>query len=128
MRKFIAILLLLIYANVGFTAAINFHFCKGHLSKVSLVNVKFHSSCCCKTNNMADGCCKDKILLSKSDNHQSQIFSILPETGFKILLIPAFIPQSEPLYNFRNQQKLFFTRLRSPQIADIFLVIRNLRI
>jgi hypothetical protein len=129
MRKFIAIILMLVYANVGFATAINFHFCKGHLSKVSLVNVKFHSSCCCKTNSMADDCCKDKILISKSDNHQSQICSFLPEAGFKILFIPAIISQNEPQYNLQDLPKLFFyTKLRSPLIDDIFIAVRNLRI
>lgn len=129
MRRFIAIILMLIYANVGFATAINFHFCKGHLSKVSLLNIKFHSSCCCKTNSMADDCCKDKILISKSDNHQSQISPSLPEAGFKILFIPTIIPQNEPQYNLQNLQKLFFyTKLRSPQIDDIFIAVCNLRI
>lgn len=129
MRRFIAILLLLIYVNVGFAAAINFHFCKGHLSKVSLLNVKFHSSCCCKTNSMADECCKDKILISKSDNHQSQTFPSLPEAGFKILFIPAIIAQNEPQYNLQNLQKLiFYTKPRRRQIDDIFIAVCNLRI
>lgn len=129
MRRIIAIILLLVYANVGFATAINFHFCKGHLSNVSLVSVKFHSSCCCKTNNMADGCCKDKILISKSDNHQSQISSLLPETGSKILFTPVIIIQDEFPYNPQNLQKLFFyTKLRSPLIDDIFIAVCNLRI
>jgi len=78
---------------------------------------------------MTDGCCKDKILISKSDNHQSQISSILPEAGFKILIIPAIILQNELPYNQQDLQNLFFyTKLRSPLIDDIFIAVCNLRI
>lgn len=128
MRRFIAILLLLIYVNVGFATAINFQFCKGHLSKVSLLNIKFHSSCCCKTNSVADDCCKDKILISKSDNHQSQISSILLEAGLKILSNPVTVLQNETPYNLNQPNLFFYTKLRSPQIDNIFIAVRNLRI
>jgi hypothetical protein len=130
MRKFIAIVFLLIYASVGFAMAINFHFCGNHLSQVSLVKINFHSACCCKTKNTANDCCKDGVVLVKSDNHQVQPSLALPEPGFKILAGPALIPQNENLYNLQNQGILFplFSKLRSPRIADIFLAVRNLRI
>jgi len=129
MRKFIALVFVLIYANVGLAMAINFHFCSGHLSQVSLLKIDFHSSCCCKTKNMASDCCKDEVLLVKADNHQSQTTLALPESGFKILALPALIPQDETLFNLKRQEKLpAFTRLRSPHITDIFLAVRNLRI
>lgn len=129
MRKFIAIGFLLIYANVGLAMAINFHFCSGHLSQVSLVKIGFHSACCCKTKDMASDCCKDQVVLVKADNHQSQTSLALPESGFKILALPALIPQDEIRYNLKQEEKLpSFTRLRSPHTADIFLAVRNLRI
>lgn len=130
MRKFIAIVFLLIYANVGLAMAINFHFCSGHLSQVSLVKIGFHSACCCKTKDMASDCCKDEVVLVKADNHQSQTSLALPESGFKILALPALIPQDENLCNLQNQGILLplFSRLRSPHNADIFLAVRNLRI
>ena len=129
MRKFIAIVFLLIYANVGLAMAINFHFCSGHLSQVSLVKIGFHSACCCKTKDKASDCCKDEVVLVKADNHQSQASLALPESGFKILALPALIPQDEIRYNLKQEEKLpSFTRLRSPHTADIFLAVRNLRI
>lgn len=129
MRRLIAIILLLIYANVGLATSINLHFCNGHLSKVSLVNVKHHSSCCCKTKSMTNDCCKDKILISKSDNHQSQISPFLPEAGFKILDVPAIIPHNELQNNLQSLYKKFvYTKLRSTQSDDIFIAVCNLRI
>ncbi len=129
MRKFIAIVFLLIYANVGLAMAINFHFCSGHLSQVSLIKTGSPSTCCCKTKDMASDCCKDEVLLVKADNHQSQTTLVLPESGFKILALAALIPQDETLYNLKCKEKLpTFTRLRSPHITDIFLAVRNLRI
>ncbi len=129
MRKFIAIVFLLIYANVGLAMAINFHFCSGHLSQVSLIKIGFHSACCCKTKSMAGECCKDELVLVKADNHQAQTSLAFPESGFKILVLPALIPQDGTPYNLLHQEKLpSFTRLRSLHIADIFLAVRNLRI
>lgn len=78
---------------------------------------------------MASDCCKDQVVLVKADNHQSQTSLALPESGFKILALPALIPQDEIRYNLKQEEKLpSFTRLRSPHTADIFLAVRNLRI
>ena len=129
MRKFIAIVFLLIYANVGFAMAINFHFCSGHLSHVSLIKIGFHSVCCCKTKNITSDCCKDEVVFIKPDNHQTQTSLALPESGFKILAFPALITRDETPYNLKHEEKLpAFTRLRSLDNADIFLAVRNLRI
>ncbi|WP_430324099.1 HYC_CC_PP family protein, partial [Salmonella enterica] len=80
---------LLIYANVGLATAVNLHFCNGHISKVSLIKGGLHKICCCKTKSMTNSCCKDEVLLSKSDSHQVQTTTILPELNFKILTLPA---------------------------------------
>lgn len=129
MRKFIAIVFLLVYANVGLAMAIDFHFCNGHLSQVSIVKIDFHSACCCKTKSMANNCCKDEVVVVKADKHQTQPLLVLTESGFKILALPALMPKDENLYNLQNQEILpSFTRLRSPYITDIFLAVRNLRI
>lgn len=129
MRKFIAIVFLLVYTNVGLAMAINFHFCSGHLSQVSLIKTDFHSGCCCKTKSMANDCCKDEVVLVKPDTHQSQTALALPESGFKILALPPVVHRGETLYNLQDLEKRSsFTRLRSPRIEDIFLAVHNLRI
>ena len=129
MRKFIAIVFLLIYANVGLAMAIDFHFCNGQLSKISFAKVNHNSSCCCKTQNMPKGCCNDERIIVKADKHQSQTSLAFSESGFKIILSPQLVSQDEPLYTFRNREKLLsFSRLRSPDDKEIFLTVRNLRI
>lgn len=124
-----AIVLLLIYANVGLATAINIHFCNGHLAKVSLAKINFRSACCCETENMEKDCCKDEVVLVKSDNHQSQTSLVVPESGFKILSMLAVVLQDETSYYLQNYKKLPSSlRLRNPHITDIFLAIHSLRI
>ena len=129
MRKFIAIVFLIIYANVGFAMAINFHFCSGHLSQLSLIKIGYHSVCCCKTKEIASDCCKDEVVLVKADKHQFQTSLTFSESESKIVVIPGVVSQDETLYNFKDRDKLrAFNRLRSPYDNEIFLAVRNLRI
>ena len=129
MRKFIAMVFLLIYANVGLAMAINFHFCSGHLSQVSLIKIGFHPVCCCNAKDIVSDCCKDEVAFVKADNHQTQTSLTLPESGLKILALPALITQEGTSFNLKPEGKLpAFTRLRSPHNPDIFLAVRNLRI
>lgn len=130
MRKFIAIVFLLVYANVGLAMVINFHFCSGHLSKISLAEINFHSSCCCKTKSMGSDCCKDETVLVKAENHQAQAVQEMPDSGFKILPLTTLIPLTNGLFNFDTEKMAYslFFRKRSPLPNDIFLTTRNLRI
>jgi hypothetical protein len=130
MRKFSAIVFMLIYANIGLAMAINFHFCNGHLSQVSLIKIYTLSTCCCKSKSMANDCCKNEVVLVKPDNHQSQTSLAIPESGFKILTLPVLLQQNAGLYASQNESPVLpvFSRLRSPRIGNIFLAIRNLRI
>ena len=129
MRKFIAMVFLLIYANVGLAMAINFHFCSGHLSQVSLIKIGTHSVCCCNAKDIASDCCKDEVVFVKADNHQTQTSLALPVLGVKILALPALITQDGTSYNLKHEGKLpGFTMLRSPHNTEILLAVRNLRI
>jgi hypothetical protein len=91
-KKIGAILLLLIYTSTALGATINFHFCNGHLSHVSVLNVGGKSGCGCNPDAMPKGCCEDKLISSKTDNHNSI------QAVYTINKI-AFAPELPPVNN-----------------------------
>jgi hypothetical protein len=91
-KKFGAILLLLIYSSTALGATINFHFCKGHLSHISVLNIGGKAGCGCNPDAMPKGCCKDKLLVSKADNHNSI------QAVYTINKI-SFVPELPPVNN-----------------------------
>jgi hypothetical protein len=68
-KKFGAILLLLIYTNTALGASVNFHYCSGHLSHISIINFGGKTGCSCNPEAMPKGCCKDKLISTKADIH-----------------------------------------------------------
>ena len=69
MKKIAAIFLLTVYVSTAFGTAINFHYCKGHLTKVAVLNFGGHGGCDCNPKDMPKDCCKDKLKYEKADNH-----------------------------------------------------------
>ena len=69
-KKLISISLLTIYTSIAFGVAINFHYCGGHLAKVSLLNINGKAGCRCNPGAMPMDCCKDKLIIQKADNHR----------------------------------------------------------
>jgi hypothetical protein len=91
-KKFGAILLLLIYSSTALGATINFHFCKGHLSHISVLNIGGKAGCTCNPDAMPKGCCEDKRISSKADNHNSIQAVYTINKG-------SFIPELPPVNN-----------------------------
>lgn len=71
MKKIVAIFLLFIYAGTTLGASINFHYCSGHLAHISIINFGEKAGCSCNPEAMPKGCCEDKLISSKTDNHNS---------------------------------------------------------
>lgn len=85
MKKFIAILLIISYAGNAAGLAINYHYCGGHLAKVSFLNFEALKGCACNPNDMPKDCCKDELKYQKSDNHKTiQAVQIAEITSFAI--------------------------------------------
>lgn len=87
-----AIFLLFIYTSTALGATINFHFCKGHLSHVSVLNIGGKTGCACSPDAMPKGCCEDKLISCKADNHNSI------QAVYTINKI-SFIPELPPVNN-----------------------------
>lgn len=95
-KKLFAILLILIYTSTALGGFIvNFHYCKGHLSDVSLLNFA-KAGCACNPDSMPKDCCKDELFYKKTDNHRTVQESYILNT------IPA-TPDLPPLSDFQNQ-------------------------
>lgn len=89
-KKIWVILLLIIYTSAALGATINFHYCKGHLSHISVLNVGGKAGCACNPDAMPKGCCEDKLITSKADNHNStQVVCAINKISF-IPELPSF--------------------------------------
>lgn len=113
MRKFVAILLMLLFAANISGASILHHVCGKVSQYVSINGHKKNSKCCCKGSGIDKGCCKTKYFKVKLENkknvsHGFSIdksfafegftalsYSLPPNTSF--VLLPSdeddFIPQ-----------------------------------
>jgi hypothetical protein len=94
-KKACVIFLLISYTTAALGAAINFHFCGGHLAHVSILNFGGKTGCSCNPKAMPKDCCKDKLLYSKVDNHRTQ------QASYTINII-SFTPYLPPVTNLCN--------------------------
>ena len=90
MKKIAAIFLLTVYVSTAFGTAINYHYCKGDLTKISILNFGGHEGCNCNPMDMPKDCCKDKLKYEKADNHNivqtiqiSELISLAIEPPFE---------------------------------------------
>ena len=108
MKKIAAIFLLIVYISTSFGTAINYHYCKGHLTKVSVLNFDGYRGCDCNSTDMPKDCCKDKLKYEKADNHNiiqavqiSELISLAVEppleyTHASIIVIEASVTINPP--------------------------------
>ncbi len=129
MKKIWVILLLIIYTSAALGATINFHFCNGHISHVLVLNFGGKTGCACNPDVMPKGCCEDKLIASKADNHNSiqavytiKKISFVPELP-PVNNLPDLVLYSTTLNtdNFQN-----YVRRRCPD--PIYLLNRVFRI
>lgn len=69
-KKLVSIFLLTIYTSIAFGISINFHYCGGHLAKVSLLDIDKQVGCPCNPGDMPKDCCKDNLIVQKVDCHR----------------------------------------------------------
>jgi hypothetical protein len=109
-KKFGAILLLLIYTGTALGATINFHFCKGHLSHISVLNFGGKPGCACNPDAMPKGCCEDKLISGKAENHNSI------QAVYTINKI-SFVPELPPVNNLPDLV-LYSTTLKTDSFQN----------
>ena len=90
MKKIFAILLLVLYTTTSFAITINVHYCGGKYSGVSLADFGGAVHCSCGTHDSTHkGCCTDKTVCVKTDDHK---------TVQQYWLSPYFSDLALPLY------------------------------
>ena len=89
MKKIITILLLFIYSVSALGIAVNYHYCQGHLSNVTILNFDSNSGCKCNPSDMPPGCCNNKMLYLKGDDHKSSPVSITVSPGSFAIDVPV---------------------------------------
>lgn len=114
MKKIITILLLFIYSVSALGIAVNYHYCQGDLSNVTVLNFGGNGGCECNPSGMPPGCCKDKMLYLKGDDHKSSPVSItflpgnfaidLPVLHYTLLLPKEFCIISYLNFDFVRQK------------------------
>lgn len=113
MKKIFAIFLLLIYTGSAFGIAVDYHFCNGQLTDVSLLHFSDHTGCKCNPSDMPKGCCKDKMVFLKGNDHKSSSIVYPTSTpGFTIdvplsdntLLSKEFFVAPNPSFEYVKQK------------------------
>lgn len=129
-KKLIAIFLLTVYTATALGVAINYHYCNGHLAHVSVVNFGAKSSCCCNPDaTMPKGCCKDKLLYQKIDNHKTVQESYTINTiSFALDLPPVGDLNNLVLQGSSYGSDIFYKYVRRTCLRPIYLLIRVFRI
>jgi len=89
MKKIFAIFLLLIYTGSAFGIAVDYHYCSGHLTHVTILNFGTQGDCKCNSSEMPQGCCKDKMLYLKGSEHKSSPISFSTLAGSFEIDIPV---------------------------------------
>jgi hypothetical protein len=94
LKKILSIFLLLLYVNAAFGIGLDCHYCGEKLVKVKLHGFG-HEACKCTTGQMSQGCCHDKTIACKTDQHKL----LAPATTAPFLLTEynAFFPLSVPI-------------------------------
>lgn len=128
MKKIVVILLLTIYAAGVVGMTINYHYCAGHLAKISVLNFGHPKSCGCNPKNMPRDCCKDILTYHKNDSHRLVAIVAFAAPGSLVLATTPTVSE----YAFRCAGKdnahlgIFTVPRRSPY--PIFLLCSVFRI
>ena len=72
MKRIIAILFLIVHSSTAFAFTVNEHFCSGNFAGIAIANFGGSVDCGCDhSNHTHKGCCQDKIITAKTDNHKA---------------------------------------------------------
>lgn len=129
MKKIFAIFLLLIYTGSGFGIPVDFHYCKGQLTGVALVNFGAHSGCGCNDSKKPMNCCKDKIFCNKADKHNTnQTDAIIKISYVQLDLIQIGYLKNKIVKRNSNTQLKDCVPFQRSCLQPIYLLIQNFRI
>ena len=125
-KKILTIVLILVYSLSAFGMSVKYHYCMDRLTSISM-DFGVHQDCKCNTSANTEGCCKDKVLCFKGDNHK--VYQILQSNPMEGLQIEP--PVSLAISLFKDQKEAFY--LPGEIVQDnsphpLFLLNRTFRI
>ncbi|MBU2045866.1 MAG: hypothetical protein KJ712_03945 [Bacteroidetes bacterium] len=129
MKKLLAVFLLIAYSAAASGVTLNYHYCGEQLSNVSLINFSNKVVCLCNPDMMPKGCCQDKVVYHKTDNHKNLLncydFNKLTTSGY---LTPATDHQNYSLSSVNYDLNYPNNRVRHSKPLAIFLAIQSILI
>jgi len=129
MKKLIALLLLTFYTAATFGVTLNFHYCGGYLDHVTVLNFSDKGACSCNPDIKPKGCCQDKTVYHKTDDHKKIAESYsFNNMGFSVHFPLATDPNKYNLWAPNGDKNYFFYQVRRSGQLPIYLCIRSLRI
>jgi hypothetical protein len=125
MKREITTILMILYTSTALGMGVHFHFCRGQVAGVSLLNNGDYPGCSCDTQETPQECCTDYVVFQKADFHYAPSDAV--PAFFSMPLVP-FIRAAQPV-PFREVQELrYHDRFDKSRSGSIFLLIRVLRI
>ena len=94
MKKFLAILLLFIYTMSAFGLSVKHHYCMDRLANIN-VSLGAGGDCSCDVPSQSSGCCKDKVVILKTDIH-SPYQEVQLEENVGYVPVPLYLQSITP--------------------------------
>lgn len=129
MKKLIALFLLTFYTATTFGVTLNFHYCGGYLDHISVLNFSDKGACSCNPDTKPKGCCHDKTVYHKTDDHKKIAESYsFNNMGFPVHLSLASDPNKHNLLTVNEDKSYSIYRVKRDTPFPIYLFFRSLRI
>ena len=93
MKKFITVILTVLYVFTSTGATLQMHYCMGQLADWGVGHIKSESCGKCgmkKTNEKSGGCCKDEYKVFKNDNHKKTAENVLQDLQLFAVSLPPW--------------------------------------
>ena len=131
MKRFLVIILSILYMASAMGATVEIHYCMGKNMGANFVH-KTDDKCrkCGMHKSKTNGCCKDEQKTFKTSDHQ-QVNVSFDFAHAAAIVLPSIVYQSYPFY---ASQQLCWTSVRPHAPPDLFLgcplylQVRNIRI
>ena len=132
MKKFLAVILALLYISSSTGTMLHFHYCMGKLADLGLGHSESNSCAFCgmeKSDNKHDDCCHDEYKFFKSSSEQKITDSALQiiKPGVKILS-DSFLEIISQKFSCLSAANLFNNAPPGDKAVPVFLFICNFRI
>ena len=130
MKKIISIFLLVLYSTTSFAITMDIHYCNGKYSGVTFSNFSNITNCGCGDDESNQtGCCSDKTICAKTDNHTAvQSYWVVPY--FSNFTLPEYFTTDPVDYPHHPSLKSYylssgFTRNQSLSFLTFLCAYRN---